>query len=78
MLNYLLKEYNCLGIPTGSTAPRLRWFGGNQIVAEDFKGLKFVSAVSPPPSLPVAAAAADHGGDISALEGHHDAARVGL
>jgi len=42
MLNDLLKEYNCLGIPTGSTGAQMGgWFRKEIKSMEDFKGLKF-------------------------------------
>src|ERR1700738_903243 len=42
MLNDLLKEYNCLGIPTGSTGAQMGgWFRKEIKSTEDFKGLKF-------------------------------------
>ncbi len=42
MLNDLLKEYNCLGIPTGSTGAQMGgWFRKEIKSSEDLKGLKF-------------------------------------
>jgi TRAP-type mannitol/chloroaromatic compound transport system substrate-binding protein len=42
MLNDLLKEYNTLGIPTGSTGAQMGgWFRKEIKSLEDFKGLKF-------------------------------------
>jgi len=42
MLNDLLKEYNCLGVPTGSTGAQMGgWFRKEIKSMEDFKGLKF-------------------------------------
>src|SRR5674476_235326 len=42
MLNDLLKEYNCLGIPTGSTGAQMGgWFRKEIKTSEDLKGLKF-------------------------------------
>src|ERR1700716_3115599 len=42
MLNALLKEYNTLGIPTGSTGAQMGgWFRKEIKSMEDFKGLKF-------------------------------------
>src|SRR6266566_5588644 len=42
MLNDLLKEYNCLGIPTGSTGAQMGgWFRKEIKTTEDLKGLKF-------------------------------------
>jgi TRAP-type mannitol/chloroaromatic compound transport system substrate-binding protein len=42
MLNDLLKEYKCVGIPTGSTGAQMGgWFRKEIKSMEDFKGLKF-------------------------------------
>ena len=42
MLNDLLKEYNCVGVPTGSTGAQMGgWFRKEIKSMEDFKGLKF-------------------------------------
>src|ERR1700680_1601387 len=42
MLNDLLKEYNCLGIPTGSTGAQMGgWFRKEIKSSGDLKGLKF-------------------------------------
>ncbi len=42
MLNDLLKEYKCIGIPTGSTGAQMGgWFRKEIKSMEDFKGLKF-------------------------------------
>src|SRR6266704_2773651 len=42
MLNDLLREYNCLGIPTGSTGAQMGgWFRKEIKSSEDLKGLKF-------------------------------------
>jgi TRAP-type mannitol/chloroaromatic compound transport system substrate-binding protein len=42
MLNDLLKEYNCVGIPTGSTGAQMGgWFRKEIKSSEDLKGLKF-------------------------------------
>src|ERR1700760_3789471 len=42
MLNDLLKEYNCHGIPTGSTGAQMGgWFRKEIKSTEDLKGLKF-------------------------------------
>src|SRR5437870_6445351 len=42
MLNDLLREYNCLGIPTGSTGAQMGgWFRKEIKSTEDLKGLKF-------------------------------------
>ena len=42
MLNDLLKEYNCFGIPTGSTGAQMGgWFRKEIKSTEDLKGLKF-------------------------------------
>jgi TRAP-type mannitol/chloroaromatic compound transport system substrate-binding protein len=42
MLNDLLKEYNCLGIPTGSTGAQMGgWYRKEIKSMEDLKGLKF-------------------------------------
>src|SRR4030088_3408001 len=42
MLNDLLKEYNCYGIPTGSTGAQMGgWFRKEIKSSEDLKGLKF-------------------------------------
>jgi TRAP-type mannitol/chloroaromatic compound transport system substrate-binding protein len=42
MLNDLLKEYNCLGIPTGSTGAQMGgWFREEIKTSGDLKGLKF-------------------------------------
>ncbi len=42
MLNDLLKEHNCLGLPTGSTGAQMGgWFRKEIKTMEDFKGLKF-------------------------------------
>ena len=42
MLNDLLKEYNCHGVPTGSTGAQMGgWFRKEIKSIEDFKGLKF-------------------------------------
>ena len=42
MLNDLLKEYNSLGIPTGSTGAQMGgWFRKEIKTSEDLKGLKF-------------------------------------
>jgi TRAP-type mannitol/chloroaromatic compound transport system substrate-binding protein len=42
MLNDLLKEYNCLGIPTGSTGAQMGgWFRKEIKSMADFQGLKF-------------------------------------
>ena len=42
MLNDLLKEYNCWGIPTGSTGAQMGgWFRKEIKSTEDLKGLKF-------------------------------------
>ncbi|MFX9688386.1 ABC transporter substrate-binding protein, partial [Acinetobacter baumannii] len=41
MLNDLLKEYNTVGIPTGSTGAQMGgWFRKEMKNIEDFKGLK--------------------------------------
>ena len=42
MLNDLLKEYKCIGVPTGSTGAQMGgWFRKEIKSMEDFKGLKF-------------------------------------
>ena len=42
MLNDLLKEYKCVGVPTGSTGAQMGgWFRKEIKSVEDFKGLKF-------------------------------------
>ena len=42
MLNDLLKEYNCVGVPTGSTGAQMGgWFRKEIKSMDDFKGLKF-------------------------------------
>ena len=42
MLNDLLKEYKCVGVPTGSTGAQMGgWFRKEIKSMEDFKGLKF-------------------------------------
>ena len=42
MLNDLLKEYNCFGVPTGSTGAQMGgWFRKEIKSTEDLKGLKF-------------------------------------
>jgi TRAP-type mannitol/chloroaromatic compound transport system substrate-binding protein len=42
MLNDLLKEYNCVGVPTGSTGAQMGgWFRKEIKSMEDFRGLKF-------------------------------------
>src|SRR3981189_3618835 len=42
MLNDLLKEYGCVGVPTGSTGAQMGgWFRKEIKSTEDFKGLKF-------------------------------------
>src|SRR6187397_2757143 len=42
MLNDLLKEYNCVGVPTGSTGAQMGgWFRKEIKSLDDFKGLKF-------------------------------------
>src|SRR3978361_1366498 len=42
MLNDLLKEYNCHGIPTGSTGAQMGgWFRKEIKSMDDFRGLKF-------------------------------------
>src|SRR5258708_33822170 len=42
MLNALLKEYNTIGIPTGSTGAQMGgWFRKEIKSMEDFRGLKF-------------------------------------
>jgi TRAP-type mannitol/chloroaromatic compound transport system substrate-binding protein len=42
LLNDLLKEYNCVGIPTGSTGAQMGgWFRKEIKSIDDFKGLKF-------------------------------------
>src|SRR6267142_1240962 len=42
LLNDLLKEYNCIGIPTGSTGAQMGgWFRKEIKSIDDFKGLKF-------------------------------------
>src|SRR3982751_3820677 len=42
MLNDLLKEYNCYGVPTGSTGAQMGgWFRKEIKSTEDLKGLKF-------------------------------------
>jgi len=42
MLNDLLKEYGCVGIPTGSTGAQMGgWFRKEIKSMDDFKGLKF-------------------------------------
>ncbi len=42
LLNDILKEYNCLGIPTGNTGAQMGgWFRKEIKSMEDFKGLKF-------------------------------------
>jgi TRAP-type mannitol/chloroaromatic compound transport system substrate-binding protein len=57
MLNDLLKEYNTLGIPTGSTGAQMGgWFRKEIKGMDDFKGLNSGSAASPAPSSPRSAA----------------------
>ena len=57
MLNDLLKEYNCWGIPTGSTGAQMGgWFRKEIKTTEDLKGLKFRVGDSPAPSSPRSAA----------------------
>src|SRR5215467_12559261 len=42
LLNNLLKEYGCIGIPTGSTGAQMGgWFRKEIKSMEDLKGLKF-------------------------------------
>src|ERR1700761_8394752 len=42
MLNDLLKEHNCIGLPTGSTGAQMGgWFRKEIKTIDDFKGLKF-------------------------------------
>ena len=42
MLNDLLKEYKCVGLPTGSTGALMGgWFRKEIKSMEDFRGLKF-------------------------------------
>src|SRR5256884_202357 len=42
MLNDLLKEYNCVGVPTGSTGAQMGgWFRKEIKSMDDFRGLKF-------------------------------------
>ena len=57
MLNDLLKEYNCFGIPTGSTGAQMGgWFRKEIKSMDDFKGLNSALAVSPARSSPRSAA----------------------
>src|SRR5467141_698446 len=57
MLNDLLREYNCLGIPTGSTGAQMGgWFRKEIKSSEDLKGLKFRVGVFAGPTMAKSAA----------------------
>jgi len=51
LLNDLLREYNCHGIPTGTPAHKGGWFRKEIKSSEDLKGLKFRVGGFAEPSL---------------------------
>src|SRR5450432_2416623 len=82
MLNDLLKEYNCIGIPTGSTGAQMGgWFRKEIKSSDDLKGLKFrVGGFAGDHHCESRRrAAADRGGRYlpGVGEGHHRCRRMG-
>ena len=82
MLNDLLKEYNCYGVPTGSTGAQMGgWFRKEIKSTEDLKGLKFRvggfagTIIAKVGGVPQQIAARRH--LSGAREGHHRRGRMG-